>query len=144
MHQIPNLTEITSHRTPVRDTLKEYTQKLSPAEKFALSVTNSIGTIGFFAIILTFTIVWFGWNTFAPVDLRFDTFPSFVLWLFLSNVIQLFLLPLILIGQNLENKQTAIRAQSDYEVNIKSEREIEIILKRLEDQAELLQKLANK
>ncbi|HEY1041778.1 MAG TPA: DUF1003 domain-containing protein [Candidatus Paceibacterota bacterium] len=144
MHHIPDTNEVISRRKPVRDTLKEYSQKLSPSEKFALSVTNKIGTIGFFNIILTFTILWFGWNTFAPAEFRFDTFPSFVLWLFISNVIQLFLLPLILIGQTLENKQTAIRAQSDYEVNVKSEQEIEIILKHLEDQKELLQKLTDK
>ncbi len=38
---------------------------------------------------------------FAPKSLRFDPYPGFVLWLFISNMIQLFLMPLLLIGQNL-------------------------------------------
>jgi uncharacterized membrane protein len=70
--------------------------------------------------------------------LRFDPFPAFVLWLFLSNVLQIFLMPLIMIGQNLQGRHSEIRAESDYEVNVKAEKEIETILMHLERQNDLM------
>jgi uncharacterized membrane protein len=64
-----------------------------------------------------------GWNTFAPPRLRFDPYPAFVLWLFLSNVLQMMLMPLSMIGQNLQGRHAEARAAADFEVNLKAERE---------------------
>jgi uncharacterized membrane protein len=104
--------------------------------------------MGFFLIIFSWTALWLSWNMFAPKHLRFDPFPAFVLWLFLSNMIQIFLMPLIMIGQNLQGRHAEIRAESDLEVNVKAEREIETILLHLENQnkmmLEILKKLENK
>jgi uncharacterized membrane protein len=99
---------------------------------------------GFFLIIVTWTIVWLGWNTLAPKEVRFDPFPAFVLWLFVSNVLQIFLMPLIMIGQNLQGRHAEARAESDFEVNIKAEMEIESILLHLENQNELILKILSK
>jgi len=82
----------------VRDVNVELRESLSPLERLALVVTEKVGTMGFFLIILVWTIVWLGWNVFAPEDLRFDPFPAFVLWLFISNLIQIHLMPLIMVG----------------------------------------------
>jgi len=49
--------------------------------------------MGFFFIIAVWTIVWLGWNTLAPSNVRFDPAPAFVLWLFISNLIQIHLMP---------------------------------------------------
>ncbi len=69
---------------------------------------------------------------FAPKHLRFDPFPGFVLWLFISNMIQLFLMPLIMIGQNLQSREADQRAENDYEVNCKAEKEIQVIQAKLQ------------
>jgi uncharacterized membrane protein len=69
---------------------------------------------------------------FAPRHLRFDPFPGFVLWLFISNMIQLFLMPLLLIGQNLLGQGTEERAKRDYDVNRKAEKEIKEIRVQLD------------
>lgn len=61
----------------------------------------------------------------APKNLRFDPYPAFVLWLFISNMIQIFLMPLIMVGQNLESKHSEIRAETDYEVNLKAEKKLQ-------------------
>jgi len=58
-----------------------------------------------------------------------------VLWLFISNLIQLLLLPLIMVGQNLLNRHTELRADADFEINQKAEEEIEAVLLHLEHQA---------
>ena len=100
--------------------------------------------MGFFFIIFIWTLVWLGWNTLGPSNHRFDPYPAFVLWLFISNVIQIFLMPLLLIGQNLQGKHAEARAEADFEVNMKAEKEIENILIHLENQSEILERLEKK
>ena len=69
-------------------------QQLSRLDRLALFITERVGTMGFFFIILGWTILWLGWNLLAPAQFRFDPFPAFVLWLFISNLIQINLMPL--------------------------------------------------
>jgi uncharacterized membrane protein len=92
----------------------------------------------FFLIIFVWTVSWLLWNTVGPKALRFDPFPGFVLWLFISNMIQLFLMPLIMIGQNLQGRGAEQRAKNDYKVNLKAEREIKDIQA---DLAKILERL---
>ena len=89
-------------------------------------------------IILGWTLTWLAWNMFAPAGARFDPAPAFVLWLFISNLIQILLLPLVMIGQNLQGRHSELRAESDFEINQKSEVEIETVLQHLEIQATML------
>jgi uncharacterized membrane protein len=99
--------------------------------RLALWITQHVGTMQFFLVIFTWTVGWLVWNMFAPKSLRFDPFPGFVLWLFISNMIQLFLMPLIMIGQNMQGRHSEERAKNDYKVNQKAEREIEAIQAQL-------------
>lgn len=119
----------------------EHRAKLSSLEKLAVLVTRKVGSMGFFIIIFLWTALWLLWNIAAPLEFRFDPFPAFVLWLFISNTIQLFLLPLLMIGQNLQGRHAEARAEADFEVNTKAEREIETILRHLENQNETLERL---
>ena len=112
----------------------------SPLDRLALWITLRVGSMGFFVIIFVWTVSWLSWNILAPRAVRFDPYPGFVLWLFISNMIQLFLMPLILIGQNLQAKESDQRAKNDYKINLKAEAEIQAIradlksiLKRLEE-----------
>ena len=99
----------------------------SRLDRLALWITERVGSMGFFVVIFAWTVIWLSWNMLAPRAIRFDPFPGFVLWLFISNMIQLFLMPLILIGQNLQAKESDQRAKNDYKVNCKAELEIEEI-----------------
>jgi len=128
-------------RKPLRNVNIEHKKNLSRLERFAIWITNYVGTMGFFLIILLWTVSWLGWNTLAPRGFRFDPFPAFVLWLFISNMLQIFLMPLIMIGQNLQGRHAEARAESDFEVNVKAEREIEAILLHLEHQNQLMLKI---
>lgn len=110
-------------------------ERMTPLEKVAVFVTDRVGTFGFFLIIFTWTVVWLGFNALAPHNLRWDPGPAFVLWLFISNMIQIFLMPLLMVGQNLQGRHSEIRAQADFEVNTKAEQEVEAILLHLEQQA---------
>ncbi len=48
-----------------------------------------------------------------------------------------------MIGQNLQSNHSEARAEADFEVNTKAEDEIEIILKHLENQNEVMRKQNN-
>jgi len=133
--------ELKKLRKPIRNINILHKESLSLLETFAVKLTDHVGSIGFFLIIFAWTILWLGWNTIAPKEWRFDPFPAFVLWLFVSNVIQIFLMPLIMIGQNLQGRHAENRAESDFEVNIRAEKEIEVILLHLEHQNELIMKI---
>ncbi|PIY94456.1 MAG: hypothetical protein COX78_01290 [Candidatus Levybacteria bacterium CG_4_10_14_0_2_um_filter_35_8] len=119
-------------------------KRLTNLEKLALLVTEKIGIMGFFFVIFTWTVLWLSWNLFAPMEIRFDPYPSFVFWLFISNLIQLHLMPLIMIGQNIQGRHAQIRADHEYETNKKAEKEIEMILSHLENQNKLLDEILRK
>lgn len=129
-----------SHK-PIRNINIEHRESLTRLEMFAVWITDKIGSMGFFIIIFAWTFVWLGWNTLGPKESRFDPFPAFVLWLFLSNMLQIFLMPLIMIGQNLQGRHAERRAESDFDVNVKAEKEIETILLHLERQNDLMLKI---
>jgi uncharacterized membrane protein len=129
---------------PVVDVNKVHRERLSVLEKFALAVTKKVGTMGFFLIIFVWTFLWITWNTIGPREFRFDPFPAFELWIIISNIIQLSLLPLIMVGQNLMNKHAEARAEADFGLNVRTEKEIEAILMHLENQNEMLLELLKK
>jgi len=137
----PSIHELKTLRHPVRNVNREHEESLSPLERFATLVTEHVGSMGFFLLILAWTAIWLTWNALGPRGLRFDPFPAFVLWLFISNMIQILLMPLIMIGQNLQSRHTEKRADSDYEVNLRAEREIEAILLRLDCQDEKIERV---
>ena len=122
----------------------KHRESLSRVDKLALWITSHIGTMGFFFIIFVWTVSWLSWNIFAPNHLQFDPFPAFVLWLFISNMIQIFLMPLLMIGQNIQGRHSEIRAESDFNIDTKAEIEIETILQHLENQNEVMAQILNK
>ena len=143
-HKPKTLSELKVLRKTIRNANIEAKQKLSALDKLALWITKNVGTMGFFFIIFIWTVVWLGWNWLAPKEARFDTYPAFVLWLFLSNVLQIFLMPLIMIGQNLLSDHAEVRAEADFEVNTKAELEIETILMHLENQNKIIMEILEK
>ena len=123
---------------PIKNVNKIHRERLSNLEKLAIVVTEKIGTMGFFFIIFGWTVIWLGFNILAPKNLRFDPYPAFVLWLFISNLIQIHLMPLIMIGQNIQGKHAELRAEHDFQTDKKSEKEIETILYHLDNQQKLM------
>ena len=145
MKRVPiSLEEIKKSAKPLRNVNIEHRERLSSLDHFAIWITDSIGTMGFFLIIFFWTIIWLGWNILGPKEFIFDPYPAFVLWLFISNMIQIFLMPLLMIGQNLQGRHAEARAEADFEVNTKAEQEIETILIHLENQNEMMMEILEK
>jgi uncharacterized membrane protein len=139
-----SLAELKKLRTPLRDVNKEQHDKLKPLDKLALWITTRVGTMGFFLIIFAWTVIWLGWNLLVPKSLQFDPPWAFVFWLFISNMIQILLMPLIMVGQNIQGAHAEARAQHDLDVNIRAEREVEVILQHLEYQNSQILKMMEK
>lgn len=139
-----SLDEFRKQRKPLRNVNREVSDNLSALDRLACWITNRVGTMGFFLIVLVWTVVWLGWNLLAPRDLQFDPPMAFVFWLFISNLIQLLLMPLIMVGQNVQARHSEMRADHDLEVNVRSEAEIEVILQHLEYQNTLLLAMVEK
>ena len=138
-HQkLPSVEEIRKDYKPILNVNQHHRKKMSKMDKLALWITLHVGSMGFFIIIFGWTLIWLGWNTLAPIKLRFDPFPAFVLWLFISNMVQIFLMPLIMIGQNLQSRHSELRAEQDFAINKKAETEIETILMHLENQNDMM------
>lgn len=144
---IPIMTNLKAMRKPLRDINQEYENNLSRLDRLAVWITDKVGSMGFFLLIFVWTVVWTGYNILAS-DVKtlhwqaFDPFPAFVAYLLISNVIQILLMPLIMVGQNLQGRHSELRAENDFEINCKAEMEIEVILMHLERHQELLLQLA--
>jgi uncharacterized membrane protein len=139
-----SLAEVKKRRIPLRNIHKEVRASLSLMNRVALFITQRVGTMGFFLLIAAWTMIWLLWNFFAPANAKFDPPMGFVFYLFICNVIQILLMPLIMVGQNLQGMHSEARAEHDLDVNVKAEREIEVILQHLEYQNELLMKMVEK
>jgi len=119
---------------------------LSALDRLAIAITDKVGSIGFFLIIAAWTVVWTGYNILASevpaLHWRaFDPFPAFVAYLLISNVIQILLMPLIMVGQNLQGRHSETRAELDFEVNQKAEKEVMATLLHLQRNTDLLLQL---
>ena len=77
---------------PVKNANDEYQNSLSPLDKLAVGITDKVGSMGFFFIIMVWTILWTSYNILASEVpglhwKSFDPFPAFVAYLLISNVI---------------------------------------------------------
>ncbi len=133
------------HSKPV-NVNQQFKDQLSPLDRLAAAITDKVGTMGFFFLIFTWTILWCGYNILASeipaLHLHpFDPFPAFVAYLLISNVIQILLMPLIMVGQSVQGKHSELRAENDFEINQKAEKEVEAILYQLQFQQQLIVEL---
>ncbi|MBC7637271.1 MAG: DUF1003 domain-containing protein [Acetobacteraceae bacterium] len=135
---------VLARRKPLRNVHAEAVEHVTGLDKLALWITAHVGSMGFFLIIFTWTVLWLGWNLLAPPALQFDPPTAFVFWLFISNVIQILLMPLIMVGQNVQGHHTELRAEHDLEVNVRAEDEIAEVLRHLEYQNDILVAMVEK
>lgn len=101
-------------------------------DKIALAVTTAVGTMYAVYAFAIWMGGWMLWQTrFAHKP--FDPYP-FAFLLFLGNIIQLLLMPLIMVGQNIQGKHSELRAEEEFKTTQSSYHDIESILKHLDEQ----------
>lgn len=124
--------EETIHRHEPQNVNVIYKQILGFQDKIALAITTAIGTmyaVYFFALLMAGWMLWQAKIAHHP----FDPFP-FAFLLFLGNIVQLLLMPLIMVGQNIQGKHAELRADEEFKTTKSSYRDIENILKHLDEQ----------
>jgi len=136
--------DLQKHYSKVKNPNDTFKESLKPTQKLALFVTEHVGTMGFFAIILAWTMFWLAWNILAPKGLKWDPYPAFVLWLIISNILQILLMPLLLIGQNIQGMRTDIRGEHDYDTDKRAEKEIQTVLLNFQKQEKLILEILGK
>ena len=136
--------DLQKHFSRVKNPNDTFQEQLKPTQKLALFVTERVGTMGFFFIVLTWTVLWLAWNILAPKGLKWDPYPAFVLWLIISNILQILLMPLLLIGQNIQGMRSDIRGEHDYETDKRAEKEINTVLLNFQKQEKLILEILDK
>jgi uncharacterized membrane protein len=82
-------------------------------DRIALLITGAIGTM---YAVYVFAVFMVGWMLFqvASGKAAFDPYP-FAFLLFLGNIVQLLLMPLIMVGQNLQGRHAEARSEEEYD-----------------------------
>lgn len=129
----PSLKTVRKKLAPIQNVNDLREQAMSLTDRIALAATNVVGTMRFFyicAIMVTIPLIF-------PSTMKVIQYIS-------SGYLQLILLPLIMVGQNLQSRHGELRAENDFQVNMKAEREIEVLYQHLEYQNALLLALMKK
>jgi len=93
-------------------------------------LTKWVGSWPFIIIFAIYIIIWVALNIYTIMN-QWDPYPFILLNLTLS-ILAAILLPIILMSQNIESKKDRARAEYDYAVNKKAEKEIREIKSQLD------------
>ncbi len=116
---------------------KKVQGSLGTQDRIALVITGAIGTMYAVYVFAAVLAGWMLWQILAG-KAAFDPYP-FAFLLFLGNIVQLLLMPLIMVGQNLQNRHAEVRADAEYNTVGKMFHDTEAVMKHLDLQdAELL------
>lgn len=130
---------------PVRSVNEEVLQSMTLGQRVADRVAVSVGSWPFIIVQSVLLCVWMGFNVYLAVMEHtqpgflkaWDPYPFILLNLVLSFQAA-YTGPVVMMSQNRQAEKDRLVAQSDYEVNKKSEVEIEVIMKHLVHQDKLL------
>ncbi len=105
---------------------------LSIGQRVADVIADFSGSITFLLINLVAFVTWIFLNTLGPKGWQFDPYP----FQFLTMAVSLeaiFLSIFVLISQNRQSGKDRIKADLDYQVNVKSELEMSVVLTKIQD-----------
>ena len=115
---------------PVRNVNDLHAEGLSFGQRAADGFATLIGSWRFIIVQSVLLVIWMVLNIVAWVE-HWDPYPFILLNLVLSFQAA-FAGPIIMMSQNRQTEKDRIAAQLDYEINVKAEEEIKVILERIE------------
>ncbi len=98
--------------------------------QFSESVARFIGTARFLVYQSVFCFAWVLWNTFGPVDVRFDEWQFIGLTLLLS-LQAAYAAPLILLAQNRQEERDRVQTELDRRVAERTQADTEFLAREL-------------
>jgi len=111
---------------------------LNVQDRIALGITNAVGTMYAVYLLILLLAGWMFWQSKLS-NAPFDPYP-FAFLLFLGNIVQLLLMPLIMVGQNLQSRHSEARAEEEYKRTVSSYKDLEEVMQRLDRIEALLNK----
>lgn len=106
-----------------RNINKEFESSMTLGERLSDRLADFGGSWTFISIFMGMLIIWMGINTFILLAKPFDPYPYILLNLVLSCLAAI-QAPVILMSQNRQEARDRLRAEHDYEINLKAEIEI--------------------
>jgi uncharacterized membrane protein len=98
--------------------------------QFSEAVARFIGTARFLVFQTGVCLVWVGWNTLAPADVRFDEWPFIGLTLLLS-LQAAYAAPLILLAQSRQEQRDRMSADNDRRLAERNQADTEYLAREL-------------
>ena len=120
--RLRNTSEILRH-TATRNVNEETEDKRTAVQKTADWIAEFSGSIAFLNIHVVIFAIWIVWNTQAPEKIRFDPYPFNFLTMCVS-LEAIFLSVFVLLSQNRQAAKDHVRADIEYDVNLRAELEI--------------------
>jgi CRP/FNR family cyclic AMP-dependent transcriptional regulator len=115
-----------------RNANEEHDETISPGQRVADIIADFSGSLAFLLLNLAVFVVWILANTVGPAIWHYDPYP----FQFLTMAVSLeaiFLSIFVLISQNRQAAKDRIKADLDYQVNVKTELELSAMAQHIRD-----------
>ena len=130
---------------PVRNVIAEHEEDLTLGQRVADRVALLVGSWPFIIVQSGIFVIWVAINVYLVVsEIRqpgllkaWDPYPFILLNLVLSFQAA-YTGPVVMMSQNRQTEKDRLMAQHDYEINLKSEEELEVVMDHLEHQDRLI------
>lgn len=113
-------------------------ESLTFGQRLADSLAEFAGSWTFIIAFAVAIAVWMALNTVIAATKRFDPYPFILLNLVLSCMAAV-QAPLIMMSQNRQEARDRLRAENDYQVNVKAEEEIESLHDKIDHLLEIIE-----
>jgi uncharacterized membrane protein len=130
---------------PVRNVIAEHEEQLGFGQRIADRVALMVGSWTFILIQSGIFLIWVAINFYLVVAAMrqpgalkaWDPYPFILLNLVLSFQAA-YTGPVVMMSQNRQTEKDRLMAQHDYEINLKAEEELEVVMDHLEHQDHLI------
>lgn len=115
-----------------RNVNEETEDKRTVVQKAADAIAEFAGSITFLNLHAVLFAVWIGWNLLLPDGRRFDPYPFGLLTMAVS-LESIFLSVFLLLSQNRQAAKDRVRADIEYDVNLRAELEVAHLHEKIDD-----------
>jgi uncharacterized membrane protein len=112
-----------------RNVNEEVAERQTTVQRFADAIAAFSGSVSFLLLHAVWFGIWIAWNTLRPGG--FDPFPFGLLTMVVS-LEAIFLSVFVLLSQNRQATKDRVRADIEYEVNVKAELEVAALHEKLD------------
>ena len=127
---------------PVRDLNREIERRLTFPDRVADDFSRLVGSWVFVLVQVGIMVIWIGLNVFNLIR-PWDRYPFFFLNFILSLEAAIWV-SVVLMALNRLSDRDRLRAQQDYELNVKAEEELKALMNHLMHQDEILLQIVNR